>query len=288
MALAFDASPAVPERLVFDSGRLRQILLNLVGNAIKFTDSGEILVRIERVPDTEDNSSCELHFSVRDAGCGIAKEKQASIFEAFVQADGSSRRCHGGTGLGLTISSRLVGLMNGKIWMEGELGKGSTFHFTIVLPIASGESGQHDEKSGKGLFNVLPAQCSQPLNVLLAEDNEINWKVAVRLLKNRGHQVTLATNGKQAVNAFMLDHFDLILMDIQMPEMDGLEATMAIRSIEEMGPQRESSQKIPIIAMTAHAMLEDRQRCLDVGMDGFISKPINPAELFERIECRQG
>ncbi len=420
LELAFDVDPAIPQRLIFDSGRLRQVLLNLIGNAIKFTDSGEILLNIDRAADTSavaDESSCQLHFSVRDTGCGISREKQASIFEAFVQADGSSRRCHGGTGLGLTISSRLVGLMKGKIWVEGDLGKGSTFHFTITLPIASGEPAQpapsrapleglralvvDDNRTNRRILEALLKQwnvqpilaengpealkklsaegpfgivildvhmptmdgyevaseirrnvataslpiviltsaqhngdfarcqklqiavylskpvvqsdllrgmltalsepsrdpasaamrsrstverCEQPLHVLLAEDNEINQRVAVRLLENRGHQVTLVSNGKQALDAFALDHFDVILMDIQMPELDGFEATMAIRSVEEVRPAGVSSQRIPIIAMTAHAMLEDERRCLDSGMDGFLTKPIRPAELFTRIE----
>jgi len=423
LELACDVEPDVPERLDGDTGRLRQVVLNLVGNAIKFTDAGEIVLRIERSGEAHDAGVSRLHFSVQDTGCGIPEEKLASVFEPFVQVESSSRRRHGGTGLGLTISSRLVGLMGGRVWVESEPGKGSTFHFTVDLGIAPAEDSREavpktsleglrtlvvdnnhtnrrilealltrwrmapvlsgsgpdaleklaraaragssfdlaildvnmpgmdgfelaaairdnpptaplpiviltsarqvgdlarcqqlgrivylskpvvqpdllqgmlramsESGEGRGVTDPAPASavaglCQRPLRVLLAEDNVINQKVALRLLRNRGHIVTLATNGKQAVEAVAGNSFDVVLMDVQMPEMDGLEATMAIRTLERAVAGGEGSpRRTPIVAMTAYAMAEDQQRCLEAGMDAYVPKPIRPKDLFECIE----
>jgi len=412
LELTCDIRPEVPERVVGDLSRLRQIIINLIGNAIKFTEHGEVGLRIavdSRTPD-----ELQLHFVVTDTGVGIAAEKQKLIFEAFSQADGSTARKFGGTGLGLTISSRLVELMGGKIWVESALGHGSSFHFTARLgegkelqtvphaapaPLAGlralvvddsttngrilgdmlrrcgmrftlAESGiaalqclkqaqgpfaliltdvnmpdmdgftlveqlrQSPELAGKAKVIILTsagqrgeaARCkelgvaayltkpvsqselfeaisrvlgtlgSEPasaalvtrqtlpkgtrkLRVLLAEDNAVNQKLASRLLEKQGHHVTVAPNGHEALAALDRESFDAVLMDVQMPEMDGFETTAAIRARE-----RDTGRHLPIIAMTAHAMQGDRERCLAAGMDSYISKPIKARELIELLE----
>jgi signal transduction histidine kinase/CheY-like chemotaxis protein/ligand-binding sensor domain-containing protein len=412
--LTCDISPEVPEVVVADPTRLRQIIINLVGNAIKFTAGGEVGLGVAVVSRTRDQA--QLHFMVRDTGIGIAPEKQKIIFEAFSQADGSTARTFGGTGLGLTISSRLVSMMGGRIWVESEPGKGSRFHFTAQvgtargvalieppeqvqlngLPVlvvddnltnrrilgemlrrwgmepelaASGADAmrmlQEAERSGSGfalllvdaqmpdmdgftlvervrqhadlrkitimmltsagqrgdaarcrelgiaaylvkpivqsqlldaILNVLGTkaqQAHQPplvtrhslregqrsLQVLLAEDNVVNQVLASRLLEKHGHTVVVASDGRKALEALGKQKFDLVVMDVSMPEMDGFEAAAAIRAKEEG-----TGSHIPIIAMTAHAMKGDRERCLAAGMDAYVSKPIQASELFETIK----
>ncbi|MGC9454238.1 MAG: response regulator [Phycisphaerae bacterium] len=415
--LACDIRPEVPDALVGDAGRLRQIIINLVGNAIKFTEQGEIVVRVETRQETEEQAT--LLFSVSDTGIGIEPQKQKLIFDAFEQADGSTTRKYGGTGLGLAISSQLVSLMGGRIWVESEVGEGSTFSFTadfdlqkapaqedqrrsrvtdlrdlrvLVVddnatnrrimtemfrnwsmdPLAA-ESGEaalrlmHQAKAeGKPVQLVVLDACmpdrdgfevaemirrdpelcqvrmlmlssagrrgdsarcrsvgvsayltkpvkqsmmldtvvtvmgsgdgesdhdlvtrhslredSRKLNVLLAEDNPVNQKLAKRLLEKRGHRVTLAENGRQVLERLEQceQPFDVILMDVQMPEMSGFEATAAIRSQE-----KDTGGHMPIIAMTAHAMKGDREKCLEGGMDNYVSKPISPDALFKAID----
>ncbi len=414
LELTCDLRPEVPREIVADPSRLRQILTNLVGNAVKFTEQGE--VGIEIAIDSQTENQAWLHFTVRDTGVGIAPQKHKVIFEAFSQADGSTARRFGGTGLGLTISSRLVELMGGRIWLESELGKGSCFHFTAPVGIAKAavpaepverarlaglpvlvvddnatnrcilrdvldrwgmkpvsaasgaealavlrarqraatpfallltdarmpgmdgftlveqireeadlrqttimmltSAGQHGDAArcrelGIGAYLVKPvaqpdlldailrvlAAHAQPvekprlvtrhslreerrrLRILLAEDNAVNQKLASRVLEKRGHTVVVAANGRQAVEALEKQGFDLVMMDVQMPEMDGFEATAAIRARENG-----TGSHLPVIAMTAHAMAGDRERCLAAGMDGYVSKPIQPQELFEAIE----
>jgi PAS domain S-box-containing protein len=412
LELTCDIRPEVPARVVGDLNRLRQIIINLIGNAIKFTEHGEVGLRIaidSRTPD-----ELQLHFVVTDTGVGIAAEKQKLIFDAFSQADGSTARKFGGTGLGLTISSRLVELMGGKIWVESTLGHGSCFHFTVglgkgneVLETAPGavpaqlaglralvvddsttnrrilgemlrcfgmkptpaESGiaalqclkekqgtfaliltdlnmpdmdgftlveqirQSPELAGKAKVIILPsagqrgeaARCQElgvdayltkpvsqselfeaisrvlggsgsqadspvlavhqtkpkaaRLRVLLAEDNAVNQKIAFRLLEKQGHHVTIAADGREALAALDGEKFDVVLMDVQMPEMDGFETTSAIR-VRERG----TGKRLPIIAMTAHAMQGDRERCLAAGMDNYIAKPIRARELIELLD----
>ncbi len=261
--------PGVPLHIVGDPGRLRQIIINLAGNAIKFTEKGhvELKVGLEAL-------GC-LHFSVSDTGIGIPKDKQGSIFEAFTQADGSVTRKYGGTGLGLSIVTRLVALMGGKLWVESEPGQGATFHFTanFILP-PQGET----EISGKSSHSVDGKSIGRSLQILLAEDNLINQKLAVALLQKSGHRVSVANNGAEALDALAQERFDLVLMDVQMPVLDGLETTARIRQGEQAGARR-----TPIIAMTANAMQGDRERCLEAGMDGYISKPLNPMEMFRTI-----
>jgi CheY-like chemotaxis protein len=285
LQLACHVSPEVPEILIGDPGRLRQILINLMGNAIKFTSRGEVVVRVAVSERQEAN--LQLHFSVADTGIGISPEKQQTIFEAFSQADGSTTRRYGGTGLGLTICSKLVGMMGGRIWVESEPGWGSTFHFTarLGMPLTGPAirplkpvSTRQDQRL-QSISDASRPDDRASYRILLAEDNPINWKLAVRLLEKEGHCVVVANNGLEAVAAFEREAFDLILMDVQMPEMNGYEATAAIR-------ERESAigGHIPIIAMTANAMIGDRERCLEAGMDRYISKPVKTRELFDAIE----
>jgi PAS domain S-box-containing protein len=413
LELSYEVLPDVHDRLVGDALRLRQVILNLVGNALKFTSQGEVVVRIELEEATE-KQTC-LRFSVRDTGPGIPPAKQQAIFEAFTQADTSTTRQFGGTGLGLAISSQLVGLMGGRIWVESELSKGSTFHFTarFVLGSDSGKRGTSrqlnlegmpvlivdDNDTNRGILRdilliwrmkptvvasgavaleemtraaragnpfplllldavmpemdgfaiverikcmpelagatimmlssrdrtadagrcrelgvalylqkpikqsellnaILTALGASPvresptrfretvhtpvhprkLRVLLAEDNEVNRELAVTLLCKREHSVEVTTNGKDAIDALGREKFDVVLMDVQMPELDGLAATVAIRQAEQG-----TGRHIPIIAMTAHAMKGDREKCLDAGMDAYVSKPLRPQELFQAI-----
>ncbi len=411
LELIAEIATAVPPMLVGDPHRLRQVLVNLVGNAIKFTEVGEILLNVTPEPNGDDQVL--LHFRVADTGIGIPSEKFGSIFEAFEQADRSTTRKFGGTGLGLAISARLVALMGGRIWVESAIGHGSTFHFTVAfqpcesgmrVPPASpellqglrvlivddnstnrrilaemltswgmvpvlvsdaeaamaelqspssgqeyglvltdvhmpGQSGfdlvRRARESGayvKGvvvmltsgdrsedveicrdlgvstylikpikqseLFNaILQAlgaahheqwatataanvrEATRPLNVLLAEDSVINQKLAVGLLERWGHRITVANDGREAVTCTQQQTFDVILMDIQMPELDGLDATREIRQLEAG-----TGKHTPIIAMTAHALQGDRERCLAVGMDDYLTKPIRFEQLFERLE----
>jgi len=414
LELVCDIGSDVPASVVGDPVRLRQVLVNLLGNAIKFTDQGEIVLQAKVKHKGE--SGTELHFSIHDTGIGIPKDKQELIFEAFAQADGSSTRKYGGTGLGLTICNRLVSLMGGELWLDSEPGRGSTFHFTAKFALASASAqdrkvdrsinlsgipvlivddnptnrrilegtllqwGMHPKSVSSGWAALaelkrekeagnptplvlldaqmpqldgfataakikedpqLPAatimmltsggqrgdadRCRQvgisayltkpvrqwelreailrvlglrqraetttlvtrysleethkQMNILLAEDNAINRELAVRILAKRGHTTTVVENGKLAVEALETKSFDLVLMDLQMPEMDGCEATMAIRHKEES-----TGAHIPIIAMTAHAMKGDRERCLAAGMDGYISKPVRAEELIKITE----
>jgi len=411
LELACRFSPEVPNVLVGDVSRLRQVIINLVGNAIKFTEDGEVVLTIE--PETANENQVALHFAVKDTGIGIPQEKLDAIFEAFEQADISMTRRFGGTGLGLAISSRLVELAGGRMWVESELGEGSTFHFTMELGIGEAEpeteldpvvvggtpvlvvddnqtnriilkeilqnwgmkptlcdsadaalaklldEGSTDDfrvlitdvhmpdtdgfqlaarvreeprladlaiivlTSGdrpgdlarceelkidahmlkpvnqSELFNAIvrilqvtaiedeaeaeqpEAQATEPLeglNVLLAEDTLVNQKLAIGLLKKHGHKVTVANNGREAVELLESQDFDVVLMDVQMPELDGMEATRIIRQREQ-----QSGGHVPIIALTAHALKGDREQCLEAGMDDYLSKPIRSKDLYEKL-----
>jgi CheY-like chemotaxis protein len=264
--------PEVPENVIGDSGRLRQILMNLIGNAVKFTQQGKITVLVRK--SAEDDAL--LHFSVSDTGIGIAAEKQKSIFEAFVQADSSATRLYGGTGLGLSIASQLAALMGGRIWLESEAGKGSTFHFTAQLETIA-------DAQLPAKLPVQPdapaARAKEALRILIAEDNPVNSRLAMRLVEKQGHRAVSVASGREALEALERERFDLVLMDLQMPEMDGFETTRIIRERE-----RGSERHVPIIAMTAHAMSGDRERCLAAGMDNYISKPVDRSRLFAVIE----
>ena len=412
LELLCDIGPDVPNGTIGDPVRLQQVLVNLVGNAIKFTEHGHILLQIRE--DARHDGTTDVHFQISDTGIGIPAEKQATVFEAFSQADGSTTRRFGGTGLGLTISSTLVRMMGGRIWVESEPGRGSTFHFTAAfkmtelarsehpaepalaeirvlivddnpvnrliletqlkrwhtrptsvengraaltaladaadagipfilvlldvnmpeldgfqvaeriheMPQLAGatimmlsSSGHHGEsvrcrELGVAAYLTKPIQApdlydaicrvlnravaeqprkasarpmgkaSRTVRVLLAEDNVVNQRVAVGLLEKRGHEVVVAGNGLEAIAALERASFDVVLMDVQMPEMGGLEATAAIRKRE----QESGSGHARIIAMTAHAMTGDRERCLAAGMDGYLSKPIDPTMLYATVE----
>jgi CheY-like chemotaxis protein len=270
--LACQVSNRMPEQLVGDSHRLRQILLNLVGNAIKFTDAGEVFVTV----DLEGEPSADpimAHFVVTDTGIGIPADKQRVIFDSFVQADGSMTRKYGGTGLGLAICSQLVQLMGGRIWVDSEVGRGSCFHFTARFGAMQTPAGE-EKPAEKTLKKAV-----RSLRVLLAEDNEVNQQLASEFLQMRGHEVRIAQNGLDVLAALAAERFDVILMDIQMPKLVGLEATAAIREREKT-----TGSHIPIVAITGYAMKGDRQRCLDAGMDAYITKPIRSQELFEILE----
>ena len=415
LELAWQAASNVPEFVIGDPGRIRQILVNLTGNAIKFTQSGEIIVRV--MVDGVSRDSAVLHFTVADTGIGIPENKRDTIFDAFTQVDASTTRTYGGTGLGLSISSQLVKLMDGQIWVDSEVGRGSTFHFTVKLGVstevaktpppldieclrnipvlvvddnatnrqilfevlrqwqmrpvlvASGPEAIVEMQRAKQAGDVFPlvltdchmpgmdgftlselihadpelsgatimmltsgvrkgahercrelgiqatllkpikqselqlaivnalegvGRCDLPvqlestlqvdehsgperaLKILLAEDNPVNQKVVVRTLEKRGHHIQLAVNGRIAVDASATGEFDVILMDVQMPEMDGLTATRSIRQRE----RHLGTRHIPIIAMTAHAMKGDQERCLEAGMDDYLTKPIKFSDLF--------
>src|SRR6266404_4887659 len=422
LELLCEVAPEVPEVVIGDAGRLRQVVLNLVGNAIKFTDAGEVAVRVGA--DAQNRAEGVLHFTVADTGIGVPEDKRETIFAPFTQADTSTTRKYGGTGLGLTISNRLVAMMGGAIWVESELGKGSQFHFTARLKatntkeikvgmpapaellrgvkvlvvddnrtnrrilegmlkrwemktfaVESGELalGQLSEAReagepyrlivtdmhmpkmdgfelveeirrrpemstatimmltsaghqgdaarckalGVAAYLLKPIRQSElreaigrvlgadkpdgaiplitryslqdgrepgsSLKVLLAEDNVVNQRLVVRLLEKRGHRVAVAANGLEALAALKKETFDLVLMDVQMPDMDGMEATAAIREEEKSGGEHQM-----IIALTAHAMKGDREKCLSAGMDGYLTKPIRPQELDEVLEeCLQ-
>jgi PAS domain S-box-containing protein len=297
--LLCDVAPDLPASVVGDPVRLKQIVINLIGNAIKFTDQGQVVLSIRE--ESRGVDSIHMHFSVRDTGIGISADKHAAIFEAFHQADGSTTRRFGGTGLGLAISSTLVALMDGRIWVESEPGVGSAFHFTAAFKRAAEGDAVADTSRRAGSralivndddhdnadshqISVPPAAGPQPspvrpAAVLVAEDNVVNQRVVSGLLLRRGHRVVMVSDGQEAVAATERELFDIVLMDVQMPGMGGFEATAAIRARE-----RETGQHVRIVAMTAHAMNGDRERCLAAGMDGYLSKPIDSRLLFDSVE----
>ena len=286
LQFAFNAPADVPDALIGDPGRLRQVLLNLIGNAIKFTERGQILVAVAAAFPTK--GRVLLHFGVKDTGIGVPLEMQEKIFAAFAQADGSMARKYGGTGLGLAICVRLVQMMGGRIWVESVPERGSIFHFTLDLALAQENAipiggqpvcSEEAPQTQPLLSASLEAAAGRGCRVLLVEDNAVNRTLAQRLLQKRGFTVSIAVDGKQAIAAMQSAEFDLVLMDIQMPEMDGFEATAEIRKREKL-----TGRRTPIIALTAHALKEDRERCLSAGMDAYVTKPIRPAELFSVIQ----
>jgi CheY-like chemotaxis protein len=284
-------APGVPETAVGDSGRLRQVLTNLLGNAIKFTEHGHVGLKVEISSQTRD--SIQLKFTVHDTGIGIPSAEQSRLFDTFTQVDESNTRKYGGTGLGLAISKQLVELLSGEIGLESEPGKGSTFWFTSSFgkstqsevaarqtdkprpAIAKSQTGT--AQPAKAPAEVLPLQ--KQMRILLAEDNEINQRITLRLLQKLGLAADAVVNGREAVEALEKRKYDLVLMDCQMPDMDGFEATAVIRSRE--GASRHQT----ICALTANAMDGDRERCLAAGMDDYISKPVGLEKLREAL-CR--
>ena len=283
------ADPNLPTTVIGDDLRIHQILLNLVGNAIKFTQTGSVVLRVAPAGEQQAGGKVSLHFSVTDTGIGIAPEKLEAVFNSFEQADSSYARQFGGTGLGLAISKQLALLMAGQLWAESQLGRGSTFHLTLDL-----------ERCGEEQLDSAPT-ASDPtglkprnLALLIVDDNEVNRDVASMILE-KDHRVTTAANGLEALQRISAHAFDVVLMDVQMPVMDGIAATTVIREIEQ---ERSLSRILPgdlyddlarrlrgghvlIVAMTAHAMGEDRDICLAAGMDGYITKPFRPVQLSE-------
>ncbi len=263
---------AIPEHVAGDFLRLRQIVLNLAGNAIKFTDQGSITMSAELVSQRDGEIVCK--FSVKDTGIGIPPEKQALVFREFEQADNTATRRFAGTGLGLAICGKLVQLLGGTIWLESEAGQGSTFYFTsrFAEVVTPSKPVPKPEKISVAIED------GRMLRILIAEDNAVNQRLALRLLERRGHSAVAVGNGKEAVRVSSGQSFDVILMDLHMPEMDGIEATRRIRRSEAL-----TGLHVPIIAMTASAMKEDREACLAAGMDAYISKPICPEEFFATL-----
>lgn len=273
LGLIYHLPQYVPNSLVGDPTRIRQILMNLVDNAIKFTHEGKVVVHADVKEKTPDNII--LEFAVSDTGIGISPEDQDRIFSAFTQADASATRNYGGTGLGLTISRKLVELMDGELTVESSLNQGSTFRFTVRLKLPHGmvkESPRTERPS--------PAPVARHvLRILLAEDTPTNQKLAEYLLTRRGHSVDIAPDGRQAVDLVGRNSYDVILMDVQMPIMDGFQATAAIRALPDP-----AKAELPIIAMTAHTLKGDKERCLDAGMDAYVGKPIQAEEFIELVE----
>jgi CheY-like chemotaxis protein len=246
------------------------VLLNLAGNAVKFTDTGSVGIFAQDLG--LHHGMRRIHFQVRDTGIGISAEKQALIFEPFRQADGSTSRRYGGTGLGLSICGRLVSMMGGRIWVESAPGAGSTFHFTIAaVPAVAAE-----RPAAPPVSREIPLPAG--LHVLLAEDNIVNQALTRRFLENAGCKVFCALDGREAVEACAVQRFDLILMDVQMPRMDGFEATAELRRREAI-----TGGHTPIVAVTANAMKGDREHCLAAGMDGYVTKPMKRSQLFQAM-----
>jgi two-component system CheB/CheR fusion protein len=276
LALSSTIDPLVPGLLVGDSGRLKQILTNIVGNAVKFTRQGEVSVRVwldrggEARPDGP-GEPVRLLFEVRDTGVGIPEDRLEAIFESFTQAGSSAHAEFGGTGLGLTISRQLVEMMGGRIWVESRPGQGSVFRFTA--PFADAERRRPPQRGAGGEIEA------GPLRVLLVEDNEVNRVVVERLLRKRGHTVESAENGAAALEKLAAARFDLVLMDVRMPVMDGVTAVRLLRS----GAPAGVDPGTVVYALTAHALEEDRHRLLSAGMDGYIAKPVEPLDLEEAL-----
>ena len=273
LQVSYSKSDLAPSTLVGDSSRVRQILINLLSNAIKFTDKGEVVVTVETMPLSGDSQ--EILISVKDTGIGIPRDRFDMLFRPFSQADMSSKRRYGGTGLGLAISRKLVDLMGGRIWAESEPDRGSIFHFTIplhttldrtddALPLATQREPSIEASPGENF------------RILLAEDNPVNQKVALKMLKKLGFSADAVTNGWEVLEALERKHYDVVLMDIQMPEMDGFETAQRIR--------QKWPEKPRIIAVTAYALEGDRERCLAAGMDEYLRTPVKLDELWSAIE----
>jgi signal transduction histidine kinase/CheY-like chemotaxis protein/streptogramin lyase len=284
LGLEIQVAGEVPDWVVGDPHWLRQVLVNLLGNSIKFTAEGSVGLTVS--VESREGADLMLHFAVRDTGIGIPADKRELIFEAFRQADGSTTRKYGGTGLGLAICSRLVEMMGGAIRVESEVGSGSTFHFTAkfgaVKQPDERQTGEGSLQKMEGAVSALPTPATSPpagLRVLLAEDNAVNQRLVMRLLEKRGHRVALAASGREALEWFARERFDLILMDVQMPDMDGLETTAVIRERE-----KKTGNYTPIVALTAHTMKGDRDRCIAAGMDNYINKPVEAAKLLQLVE----
>lgn len=297
LKLTFHIEESLPSTFSGDPVRLKQILFNLLGNAIKFTREGEVVLSVEKYRpsgrssislNSDAGEGITLLFKVRDTGIGIPPEKIDKIFDAFTQVDASVTRKYGGTGLGLAISSKLVELMGGRIWVESEVGKGSAFYFTVRVKTGSNEKYQQESRLLEDSIKLQETKelsesvvsSGKGLNILLVEDHPINQKLILSLLKKKGHNLKLATSGKDALDILSRKDFDAVLMDVQMPGMDGLEATRSIR--DPFSDVR--WHEIPIIALTARALKEDKEKCIEAGMNDYISKPLKKEKLFKVLD----
>ena len=265
LGLAARVGPDVPATVTGDAARLRQVLVNLLSNAVKFTERGEVALAVEPAPEPG-----ALRFTVRDTGIGIAPDRLGAVFDSFSQADASTTRRYGGTGLGLAISKRLVERMGGRLGVESVEGAGSTFYFTARLATA--------EAPPKGTEAAPASRPSRPLRILLAEDNAVNRQVALRVLERLGYRADVAADGLEALEAVGRQTYDVVLMDVRMPGLDGLEATRRLRALGSAVAQPY------VIAVTADVQAEGRQRCLEAGMDAFLSKPFRPGDLAACLE----
>jgi signal transduction histidine kinase len=278
LSLTASVADDVPDRLRGDVLRLRQVLINLVSNAVKFTERGTVKLEV-KTHSTADRGT-RIQFSVADSGIGIASEDQERIFAPFTQVDASSTRRHGGTGLGLAIASDLVRAMGDRLLVVSKVGRGSTFSFSAPL-LRESPAKPADVRSGSNERSATTAQAEPrpkgPIHVLLAEDTPTNQKLIVQVLKKHGHTIDIASTGEEAVDMAARTKYDVVLMDVQMPKMDGFQATAAVRALP-------LGSAVPIIALTAHAMAGDRQRCLDAGMDDYLAKPLDVRKLVETVE----
>ena len=288
LALRAEVAPSVPLHVRGDATRLRQILFNLVGNALKFTERGGVVVTVAVSARTQ--TELELHLGVADTGIGIPAAAHATLFDAFVQVEASTARKYGGTGLGLAITRRLAELMGGRVWLESEPGVGSTFHATLCVQpteavlagpqdVRSAASDDLDREPSAGGAVTPPVAPIEGVRVLLAEDNLVNQKVALSMLEKIGYRADVVANGIEVLEAMRHQRYDVVLMDMQMPDMDGLEATRQI-----VRDRADATARPWIIALTANAMEDDRQRCLDAGMDDYLSKPMQRAQIAAAIQ----
>lgn len=274
VTLSSEVSAGVPPQLIGDPLRIRQILANLVSNAVKFTEQGAVSVQVSG--ESPATGEFTLKFTVSDTGTGIPADKLLYIFDKFTQADGSVTRKFGGTGLGLAITRRLVDLHHGDIHVESELGRGTTFTVTLQCGTVPGEGGL--ERAPQKPVSAPADSARAPARILVVEDNPVNQKVVTAVLRKRGFSIELANDGQEALAKLRTSEpFDLVLMDVQMPVLDGLETTRLIRKEARW-------RELPIIAMTAHAMNGDKERCIEAGMNGYVSKPVHPAHLLSTVD----
>jgi len=262
--LTYMVDDSVPGTIMSDPTRLRQILVNLLSNAVKFTEKGKVEVSVNSQALV--GGRYQIHFAVRDTGIGIPQDRMDRLFQSFSQVDMSTTRRYGGTGLGLAISKRLAEIMEGSIWAQSEPSKGSVFHFTLPVDVSIDCLPKPEVAPPQPMSNS-----HTNMRILIAEDNSINQRVIRQMLKKLGYRADIAADGVEAIRALELQHYDLVLMDIQMPEMDGFEATTEIRKRWPLGPK--------ILALTAYALKGDREKCLEAGMDGYIAKPVKMDDL---------
>ncbi|MDP3468429.1 MAG: ATP-binding protein [Daejeonella sp.] len=281
VVMRYEIDNNIPGEIIGDSLRLRQILINLVGNAVKFTESGEIVVQVREIKSDTENTR-QLGFLVSDTGIGIPEDQHSNLFKAFHQLDSSVTRQYGGTGLGLVICQRLINMMGGTIKIESSKGSGTQVYFSLRYKVVENIENQLSVSSGERVINkseslIKPSfAIEHPFNILVAEDNQMNQRVILRVLKNLGYAPDLANDGLEALKLMKLKHYDLILMDIQMPNLDGLEGARMIRSLYGKTPA--------IIALTANSTTEDKEACLNAGMNDFLTKPIDIKRLIQQFQ----